>query len=177
MYYIYDKYENYCSYATLFLNQNDLLHLRLLFFIISRSKLFLFTSLFPSCSLTLYFFSIFSFIQAFQENYHCNLLTNYSLVSNETLNIQGFHINFIHSNYSFNRISIENCPEILPSKSFPSSSSSSTSSTLPSLPSQHTNRNITIIQSGCQREVALVYLVLLLGTVWIALNLLNFTKT
>ncbi|CAH8656455.1 unnamed protein product [Schistosoma curassoni] len=115
----------------------------------------------------------------FQENYHCNLLTNYSLVSNETLNIQGFHINFIHSNYSFNRISIENCPEILPSKSFPSSSSSSssTSSTLPSLPSQHTNRNITIIQSGCQREVALVYLVLLLGTVWIALNLLNFTKT
>ncbi|CAH8628613.1 unnamed protein product [Schistosoma mattheei] len=110
----------------------------------------------------------------FQENYHCNLLTNYSLISNETLNIQGFHINFIHSNYSFNRISIENCPEILPTKSFPSSS---TSSTLPSLPSQHTNRNITIIQSGCQREVALVYLVLLLGTVWIALNLLNFTKT
>ncbi|VDP24690.1 unnamed protein product [Schistosoma mattheei] len=110
----------------------------------------------------------------YAKNYHCNLLTNYSLISNETLNIQGFHINFIHSNYSFNRISIENCPEILPTKSFPSSS---TSSTLPSLPSQHTNRNITIIQSGCQREVALVYLVLLLGTVWIALNLLNFTKT
>ncbi|CAH8679689.1 unnamed protein product [Schistosoma rodhaini] len=118
----------------------------------------------------------------FQENYHCKLSTNYSLISNETLNIQGFDINFIHSNYSFSRTSIENCPEILSSKSFPSlssssSSSSSTSSTLSSLPSQHINRNITIIQSGCQREVALVYLVLLLGTVWIALNLLNFTKT
>ncbi|XP_018654942.1 putative anion exchange protein [Schistosoma mansoni] len=38
----------------------------------------------------------------FQENYHCKLSTNYSLISNETLNIQGFDINFIHSNYSFN---------------------------------------------------------------------------
>ncbi|CAH8669604.1 unnamed protein product [Heterobilharzia americana] len=43
--------------------------------------------------------------------------------------------------------------------------------------SQETNRTIVVIQPGCQREIALVYLVLLLGTVWIALNLLNFTKT
>ncbi|KAK4474654.1 hypothetical protein MN116_001787, partial [Schistosoma mekongi] len=123
----------------------------------------------------------------FQENYHCKLSTNYSLLLNETLKTQGVNINLINSTYSYSRISIENCLDslsstlspLLSSSPSPSSSSITTSlsSTSLSLPPQQTNRTITIIQSGCQREVALVYLILLLGTVWIALNLLNFTKT
>ncbi|CAH8575262.1 unnamed protein product [Schistosoma turkestanicum] len=125
----------------------------------------------------------------FQENYHCKLSTNYSLLLNETFTTQGFDLNLINASYSFGRISIDNCPDSLASISSSSSSSSSSSlstsssssltssSTLSTSPSQHTNRTITIIQSGCQREVALVYLILLLGTVWIAVNLLNFTKT
>ncbi|VEL07051.1 unnamed protein product [Protopolystoma xenopodis] len=34
-----------------------------------------------------------------------------------------------------------------------------------------------LLDNECNREVAMLYLLLLIGTVWIAIHLLNFTKT
>nr|CAH8870010.1 unnamed protein product [Trichobilharzia regenti] len=115
----------------------------------------------------------------FKENYHCKSSAYYSLL-NDTLKTQGFDKSYMNLTNMNNRIFIEICPDISSLSS--SSSTTQTASTFSlsqssSGTSQEANRTIIITQPGCQREVALVYLILLLGTVWISLHLLNFTKT